>query len=236
MRNQLLVYLILLAPFTAAYSDYSFSANVEFSPDGTGHVTEKTIFLFENAEERKAFELNMNLGESTISEWRKFSENIKFHVKGKISNVKITAKREFTVSFEAGAVIMEYDLESATTEQKAGSRRTVYTLLPDALAFDRTKTGQTSLGNNVVLQFEYPKSSELLKVAPVYEENGNVITWNGPIAGNWEFQYAEEIPLSQEVSEFFISTYDNAVDSMPLVLLSGFTLILLFVLVKFRRS
>ena len=236
MRTQLLVYLLVLASLNCAYSDYSFSAISSFRPDGSAHVTEKTIFLFENAEERKAFELNMNLGESTISEWRKFSDNIRFHFKGKISDTKITAKREFTVSFEAGAVILEYDIESIVAIQKVGSRRTIYGMLPDALAFDRTKTGQTSLGNNVVLQFEYPKGSELLKAAPVYDEGGNVITWNGPIAGNWEFEYAEEMPLSQEVGEFFISTYKDAADSLPLILLSAFALLLLFVLVKYRRS
>jgi hypothetical protein len=236
MKSQLLVYFLALAVLAGAYSDYSFIANAKISPDGTAHVTEKTVFLFENSEERKAFEINLNLGESSILEWGKFSGNIKRHFKGRISNTKITAKREFAVSFDAGAVIVEYEVGPIFNAEKIGSRRTVYTLMPDALAFDRTKTGQTSLGNNVELQFEYPKGTELLKAAPIFEENENVIFWKGPIAGNWEFTYAVEIPLSQEVSEFFYATYRNAAESLPLLLLSAFSLLLLFVLVKFRRS
>ncbi|MFH1750618.1 MAG: hypothetical protein ABH863_02980 [Candidatus Micrarchaeota archaeon] len=235
MRYQLAVYLILVLAAAGAYSDYSFSAHVKVNTEGSVHVTEKTIFLFENAEERKAFELNMNLGESTILEWRKFSGNIRFHFKGRISNTKITAKRDFTVSFDAGEVIVEYDIEPLFTKEKIGSRRTVYSL-PDSLAFDRTKTGQTSLGNNVQLQIEYPKGAELIKAAPLYEEDGNTLTWNGPITGNWEFSYAEEIPLSREVSEFFISTYDDALEYLPLILLLAFSLLLIVVLVKFRRG
>lgn len=236
MKSQLVVYLLVLIALSSAYSDYSFSAQAKINSDGSAHVTEKTIFLFENGDERKTFELNMNLGESTILEWRKFSNNIKFHFKGKIANPKITAKREFAVSFDAGAVIVEYDVESIFSAGKVGSRRTVYSLLPDALAYDRTRTGQTSLGNNVELRFEYPKGAELLKASPVYDEKGNEIIWIGPLTGNWEFQFAEEIPLSQEVGEFFLSTYNGAAESLPLILFSGFSLLLLFVLVKFRRN
>ncbi|MEK6954701.1 MAG: hypothetical protein AABX01_06835 [Candidatus Micrarchaeota archaeon] len=236
MRNQLLVYFILLLSLSGAYSDYSFSAHAKINPDGTAHVTEKTVFLFENQQERKAFEQNMNLGESTIIKWQEMSPNIKHHFRGLISNTKITAKREFSVSFDAGTVIVEYDVGPIFTSEKIGSRRTVYSLTPDSLVFDKTKTGQTSLGNNVELEFVYPKGTELIRAAPVYDGDGNVILWKGPIAGNWEFAYAVEIPLSQEVSEFFYSTYKNATDSLPLILLGGFSLLLLFVLVKFRRN
>ncbi|MBI5224817.1 hypothetical protein HY989_03015 [Candidatus Micrarchaeota archaeon] len=236
MKNQLLVYSILLFGMLSAYSDYSFSMGMKINGDGSAHVTEKTIFLFESSVERKAFEINMNLGESTILEWRKFSEKINYHMKGKISNVKITAKREFDVSFDAGAVIVDYDVDSIFSQTKVGSRRTIYSLLPDALAFDRTKTGQTSIGNNYELYFEYPIDAELIGAAPVYDSNERKIMWRGPIAGNWEFSYAREIALSLEVSQFFIETYDRAASSLPLILLPLFALLVLFVLVKFGRK
>ncbi|MFH0972262.1 MAG: hypothetical protein V1835_06910 [Candidatus Micrarchaeota archaeon] len=236
MRNQLLVYFCIMVALSGAYSDYSFSTNVKINDDGSGHVTEKTIFLFESAEERKAFELNMNLGESTIVEWRKFSSNIRFHFKSIANNTKITAKREFTVNFDAGAVIVDYDTGALFGQTAVGSRRTIYSLMPDMLSFERTKTGQTSLGNNMQLKFEYPKDAEFLKAAPDYEESGNAISWNGPIAGNWDLQYAREMPLSEEVSVFFISTYHTASEKLPLILLAAFSLLVLFVLVKFGRK
>ncbi len=236
MRTQLLVYFLLLFAAVHAYSDYSFSTYVKINDDGSAHITEKSIFLFETTEERRAFEINMNLGQSTILEWRKFSDNIRFHFKGRISNTKITAKREFAVSFDAGAVIVDYDLGPIFALSNVSSRRTIFTLTPDVMAFERTATGQTTLGNNYQIQFEYPKDAELLKAAPVYEKEENVITWKGPIAGNWDFEYAREIELSQEVSEFFLSTYRKATDSLPIILLSAFSLLVLFVLIKFRRN
>lgn len=234
MRYQLAVYLLLIGVLANAYSDYSFKAVVKIDGEGAAHVTEKTVLLFENQLERKAFEDNMNLGESTIVEWRKFSENIKYHFKGGISNIKITAKREFDVSFDAGTIILEYDVVPLFDQVKVGSRRTVYTLLPDSLSFQRTGTGQISLGNNVELVFEYPSDAELLKADPIYDENDRQIVWRGPLTGNWEFQFAREIPLSQEVSEFFVETYLRATKSLPLLLLSAFSLLVLFVLLKFR--
>ncbi|MFH1257472.1 MAG: hypothetical protein ABIG96_05625 [Candidatus Micrarchaeota archaeon] len=236
MRNQLLVYMLALAVALNAYSDFSFSGHVKINEDGTAHVTEKTVFLFETPEERKAFEINMNLGESTILEWKKFSNNIGYHISGIANNSKITAKREFTVSFEAGTVIVEYDTNNLFHQQLVGSRRTTFDLDAGLLSFERTKTGQMSLGNNMDLTFEYPKGSDLLKVAPVYEQEGNLVVWRGPIAGIWEFSYAREIPLSQEVSEFFVDTYNTAIEKLPLLLLSGFSLLVLFVLVKFGRK
>ncbi|MEK6843481.1 MAG: hypothetical protein AABY04_03245 [Candidatus Micrarchaeota archaeon] len=236
MKNQLLVYFLLIAGMLSGYSDYSYSMGMKINEDGSAHVTEKTIFLFENSIERKAFEINMNLGESTILEWRKFSDKIQYHMKGKISDVRITAKREFDVSFDAGAVIVDYNVDSIFSQTKVGSRRTIYSLLPDALAFDRTKTGQTSIGNNAELYFEYPLDAELINAAPVYESDGRKIMWRGPIAGNWEFSFAREIALSSEVSLFFIETYGRAVNSLPLILLPLFALLVLFVLVKFGRK
>jgi hypothetical protein len=236
MRYQLLVYFLALTLLSLAYSDYSFFALAKINEDGSAHVTEKSVILFETPEERKAFELNMNLGESTMVEWRRFSNNIRYHFKGNIANTKITAKREFAVSFDAGAVIVEYDVGELFTQTKAGSRRTIYSLSPDSLSFDRTKTGQISLGNNVELDLEYPKDAEILTVAPLYEEQKNKVIWRGPIAGNWEFSFAREIALSKEVSEFFIMTYGEAVVKLPLILLTGFSLLVLFVLVKVRNK
>ncbi len=235
MRNQAFVYLLLLSVLSSAYSDYSFEASVKVNDDGSAHVTEKTVFIFENTEERKAFEFNMNLGESTILEWRKFSGNIKYHVKGS-TNVRITAKREFAVSFDAGAVIVEYETPDLFANFSVGSRRTVYFLVQDSLAFDRTKTGQMSMGNNMRLLFEFPKDAELLKVSPLNERKDNIVLWEGPLTGNWEFEYAREIPLSQEVGDFFLNTYRRASEYLPLLLLGAFSLLVLFVLVKFGRK
>ncbi len=230
--------LALFVGMATAYSDYSFETSVNVNPDGTAHVTEKTIFLFENNEERQEFENKLSLGESTIIEWQKFSKNIKFHFRGGISDTRITAKKEFSVSFSAGAVIVEYDVETPLFNQRPeGSRRTIYSLNEKRMAFDVTRTGETILGNNMKLAFEIPVDAELLSVAPPPDaKEANKLVWNGPIARAWELEFAREIPLSQEVNQFFGDALKRMEDVFPLLLLAGFILIVGFILLKFRSK
>ncbi|MBU1196982.1 hypothetical protein KJ765_00565 [Candidatus Micrarchaeota archaeon] len=223
---------------TQAYSDYSYEAVIQVQPDGTAHVTEKTVFLFENNEERQEFEYKLNLGESTILEWQKFSPKIKFHMRGGIANTRITAKKEFAVSFSAGTVIIDYFVQTPLFDTKPeGSRRTIYSLNPKALAFDTTKTGETILGNNMKLTVEIPRDADLLLVAPTPDNHeGNRMEWNGPIARAWELSFAREIPLSQEVNEFFEDAFRQVQEFFPLILLVVLLLVLVFILVKYGRK
>lgn len=222
----------------SAYSDYSYSADVKVNDDGTAKVTEKTVFLFENDNERSEFERNLGLGESTIAEWQKFSKNVKYHFRGGVNNVRITAKKEFAVGFNAGTVIIEYDIETPLfNASKQGSRKTVYTLEQSSMAFEVTNARETILGNNMQLVFELPRDAEVIKIAPLPDSsNDKAYTWNGPIARKWELQYSREIPLSQEVSEFFTRSYEEITSFLPLILLFLLALIVGFILVKFRNK
>ncbi|MFH1107441.1 MAG: hypothetical protein V1787_06125 [Candidatus Micrarchaeota archaeon] len=239
MRPALFAFALLCAVLLPhAYSDYSYSAEVTVAADGTAKVMEKTVFLFENDNERAEYERNLNLGESTIAQWQKFSKSIKFHVRGGTTNVRITAKKEFAVGFNAGTVILEYDIGSPLFNKTAeGSRKTLYSLEPEALAFEVTSARETILGSNMQLTFRLPRDAELIKVAPLPDAGeDNVFTWNGPIARKWELQYSREIPLSREVSEFFADSYNEALAFLPMILLVLLVVIVAFVLVKFRHK
>ncbi len=230
--------LLSLSVLASAYSDYSYSANVKVNGDGTAKVMEKSVFVFENENERSEFERNLNLGESTIAEWQKFSKNVKYHFRGGVNNVRITAKKEFSVGFNAGTVIIEYDIETSLfNKTKEGSRKTVYTLEQEALAFEVTNARETILGNNMQLVFELPGDSEITKIAPLPDSSeGRTFTWNGPVARKWELQFSREIPLSQEVSEFFTESYNEVLSFAPLILLVLLVLIVSFILVKFKNK
>lgn len=239
MKPAVLLVLVLLAAGLAhAYSDYSFEADVNVNPDGTAHVTEKTIFVLETPEERLDFENKLNLGESTILEWQKFSRNIKFHFVGGVINPRITAKKEYALSFSSAAVILDYDLQNTLFTKKAeGSRRTVFTLDDGTLGFDATKSGETILGNGMKLAFTLPKDAELLNVGPPPDtQEANKLVWNGPITRTWELQFAREIPLSQEVGEFFTDAFAKSYEALPLLLFLGFAVIVAVLLVKYRNK
>jgi hypothetical protein len=227
-----------LAVMSSAYSDYSYSAAVKVNDDGTASVMEKSVFLFENENERTEFEKNLNLGESTIAEWQKFSKNIKYHFRGGVNNVRITAKKEFAVGFNAGTVIIEYEIETPLFNMtREGSRKTVFALFPESMAFEVTNARETILGSNMQLSFELPRDAEIIKIAPLPDSaTEKTYTWNGPIARKWELQFSREIPLSQEVSEFFTDSYRETLSFAPLFLLALLVVIVGFILVKFKNK
>ena len=221
-----------------AYSDYSFAAHAAINSDGFARVEEKSIIVFETPDERTDFEHNLNLGESTITEWKKFSKNVRFHFAGPITNQRITARKEFSLGTNFGSVIVEYDINAAVVnESHRGSRVTVYSLDPSVLAFDRTAGGATILGSNILLSIELPADAQVVKVAPTPDrQEKNVLSWGGPVARKWELVYERELPLSGEVSQFFLESYEEAISLLPLLLIAGFAMLLLFILVKFRKK
>ena len=232
--------IMLLAAIVSvgAYSDYSFTATAKINADGTASVIEKTIIYFENKDERIAFETKMNLGKSTIVDWKGFSDKIKFHFGGLITEQRITAKKEFTIGTNYGAIIIEYNAGTPIMQiEKTGSRKFIYTLNQKSLLFDQTQTGDMVLGNAMLLTFEIPKDATIDKVAPEPDSKDNSrISWNGPVARRWELVYERELPLSEEVGQFFSETYQEIADSLPLALVLGFSVLLVFVLAKFGKN
>jgi hypothetical protein len=216
--------------------------------DGTAHVREKTIFYADTDAEIEAFKNNLKLGKSTLLAWKKFSDNIRYHIGGvqsPVDNLTITAGPEYDIKANARSVTLDYDLvDQFVTTQKAGSRTTRCTLNDPMLGFDRSETGQTVLGSNVYFTIALPAGSLLSRkdgvalVGPspyVYDESNRTITWSGPSTGKWLLEYDVEEPLSNEVFGYFSGLYNRLVELLPLAVLLVSAVIILTMLVKMKR-
>ncbi len=245
----LAVALLLALPLAQAYTDHSLSVTVLVKTDGTAHVREKTIFYVDTDAEIEAFKDNLKLGKSTILAWKKFSDNIRYHIGGvqsPVDNLTITAGPEYDIKQNARSVTLDYDLVDKFVEgEKIGSRTIRFTLNEEILGFDKSETRQTILGSNVYFTIALPQGATLVKkdgavqVGPSpyeYDESNRTIMWFGPSTGRWILEYEVEEPLSDEVFGFFSDLYNKLVELLPLAVLLVSAIVILTMLVKMKRA
>ncbi|NYZ75155.1 hypothetical protein H0O03_02730 [Candidatus Micrarchaeota archaeon] len=233
-----LAVLVVLACSASAYSDYSFAVKADVKADGGMHVVEKTVFLFDSDSERTEFESFMNSGENSVLEWRKFSKNIRYHFGGSLvesESVKISARREYTVSFSAGSVTLEYDVSpDIFVKEKTSSRVMQYSLDSSYLSFDISRNREPVLGSGARLEMTLPADATAVEIAPIPDaREGNTFSWTGPVIGAWKVVFEREQPLSDEVNEFFASLSQNVFALIPFILVLG---LIAFVAVKLMKS
>jgi len=243
------VALLLVLPLAQAYTDHSLSVTVTVKKDGSAHVREKTIFYVDSDAEIEAFKNNLKLGKSTILAWKKFSDNIRYHIGGvqsPVDNLTITAGPEYDIKQNARSVTLDYDLvDQFVQTQQVGSRTLHCTLNEEILGFDKSETRQTILGSNVYFTITLPQTATLTKkdgavlVGPspyLFDDSNRTITWSGPSTGRWILEYDVEEPLSDEVYGFFSELYNKVVELLPLAVLLVSAGIILTMLVKMKRA
>jgi len=221
--------LLLLAPYSFAYLDRSFSMYVKVLEDGNARITEKTVFFLETDAEKEAFEYYLRLGQTTLLDWKRFSKNVGYHFSGGVSNLRVVAAREFELHPNAASVTLEYDAENAMRLSRASSRVTRYELNTPLIALISAK-GEISLGNAMSFTLEVPPDAQEIRVSPDPgpRRQKNVITWTGPIFGKWDVEFTREKSLSEEINEFFARSVGDLRNNYLWVLLALFALVVAF--------
>jgi len=234
MRNFfLLVFAALLLSVTArsanAYLDQSFSVYVKVLDSGDARITEKTVFFLETEAEKEAFDYYLHLGNTTLYDWKRFSQNIKYHFSGANSGLRIVAAREYEVHPNAASVTLEYDASGVMLLRQVSSRITKYTLNTPLIALISSK-GEISLGNGMTFTMELPTDAQEINVSPDPGpgRQQNVISWRGPIFGKWDVEFQREKSLNQEVSEFFVQSLEDLRNNYLWLLLLFFAIIVGF--------
>ncbi len=251
MRNfALLAFFFMFAlPMLSAYTDHSLTVQMVIKSDGTAHVTERTIVYMDTQEEVDAFKNNLRLGKTTIVDWKKFSDNIRYHIGGPSSiaeNLSITAGPEYSLGDRARAITLDYDMVTPITNiTKIGSRTSRYWLRDEMLGFELNDNKQTILGSNVEFSILMPSGASIMKndgisqVGPSpykYDPATQTVTWSGPMTGKWILAFEIEEPLSNEVYEFFSTTYQQILALAPLALLLISAGVVLTLLVRMPRA
>jgi hypothetical protein len=231
----LLVFFAALAAPARAYSDQFVIVNATFTPEGTAHVAETTVISLTSSAEVQAFENSIQTAAS-LTDWRRFSQNVGYHLNGFASDTRITGKRDVSLGVPVGIVIVDYTLNySLAVPERQGSRITRYKLAPEVLNFPGPAgTNESTLLSGVTLTFKLPADATLVNAEPkTYERNGNTLSWKGALTGTWRLEYEREQPLGEEVNAFFADAYKNALGIIPLLLLG---ILLAFVAFKMVRT
>ncbi len=230
--------LLVLMRLAGAYTDYSFAATAQVDADGNAHVIEKTVFTLDTNDERSEFDYYLGLSKTTLADWQKFSKKIKYHFTGSITNLKIIATREFSVSYSAASVTLEYEVSKLFSGNQTSSRITEYSLNHNALAFSSTRSDEISLGTGMQLTIILPEDALNIRVipSPGLQKEKKALTWVGPVNGKWDVVYVREKPLSAEVNEFFLQLYEQlSTSGALLVILVVLLALVLFKIIKTRR-
>ncbi len=240
MSKRLLLVLVfsvfLLSGFVNAYIDTSTSMTFQLSPDKV-HVIEKTVVLLENAAEKSAFSSSLTLGKSTISDWRAYSDNIDYHVYGPlvyVNSTRIVAKLDTSIPQNPAVIVVEYDVSPAILSKTVKSTRVVeYSLNFSLLNVKRLQSKEIVLGNIGEFSFEIPDGDAFSLVRPDAIKTGsNSVSFKGPITSSFEIAFIEEKTLSQEVNDFFVQTYSNVANLIPLLLVLALLVFVWFKLVS----
>ena len=228
--------LFSLFPLVSGYTDTSFVLTLRLSPDKVT-VVEKTMFSLDSNEERAAFSSSLRLGRSTISDWSKYSKNIHYHVTGSlvyVNSTRIVAKRDFSLAYSPGVVVVEYEVSpTILTKTVKSSRATEYSINTSLLDLDRLQSKEIVLGNIDEIVFEMPEGDSFSVVEPETSEEGhNWISFKGPLTSKFYVSFIQEKTLSEEVNLFFVETYSNAANLVPLFLILALVLFVWFKLVS----
>lgn len=226
----------LLFPLVSGYTDTSFVLTFKLAPDKV-KIVEKTVFSLDNDVEKAAFSNSLRLGRSTVSDWNKYSQNIGYHVFGPlvyVNTTRIVAKRDFSLQYNPGVVVVEYEVSPSILIKKVtGSRVTEYTLNTSMLALTRLQSKEIVLGNIDEMVFEIPEGDRFEVVEPdAPEKQLSRVSFKGPLTSKFVISFVREKTLSEEVSSFFFETYSNAADLIPILLVLALLLFVWFKLIS----
>ncbi len=220
-----LLSLLLLTGFSAAYTDRAYWLDVSVRANGGAHVIEKSLLNLDTQSELDAFDFVVREGRTDLGGWSKFSRNIRYHLTGSVFNVSIVGTREFGTSFTSASVTLEYDIENLTSVQPVSSRKTAYRVDTGRIVLGNTP-GEFRLDKNSIFSLHMPKDATEIRVSPAAgtTRDGTVLRWVGSTVGTWDITFAREISLADEVNAFFASGYQSLASSGVLWLLLFFAL------------
>ncbi|OIO26616.1 hypothetical protein AUJ14_01415 [Candidatus Micrarchaeota archaeon CG1_02_55_22] len=228
----LAVVLLLFPSVAFSAKDVSLLVTVELHADGGAFVKERYGLLLNDDSEIEEFNNYRYFSQNTLTEWRRFSKNLKYHVAGQgvPVNPKLSAKRLLNVGSRTVSIELEYDVSHVVSSSAQGPRIQSYSFGTDVLSFDLTASREVILPLEplTTLELVLPPDAYLvqktLSPEPTLQE-GNKLSWSGPINGRWNVDYSIEQPLGNEVRAYFDGLYRNGVSVIPLALPIVFVLL-----------
>lgn len=218
-----LMALLLAAPLAAAATDLSLLVSIELQASGNAHVKERYNILLADAAEIEEFNSYRVLSQNTLTEWRRFSRSLKYHVVGDgvPLNPKMTVRRLLEIGARSASIELDYDVVNIGLTKVVSPRVTQYTIDNNAFSFDLTASKELILPSGATIELLLPPTAVLNQktLSPEASEvSSRKISWKGQLTGKWRVEYAMEKPLGDEVREYFDSLITNGINVIPVAL------------------
>ena len=238
----LLSFTLLLPTARADFSLKSLTVNVNVNVDGSANVEEQIYIVMNSTESRDLYEVTRS-AYSDISTWQERTNlsELRHHmtrVKADLSDIRVTPQAIDRCNPVMGLCYATIVLSYKVNAGQNGSglihadlykpRTTRYSLVPDALSFEQTKSGDIILPAGTVISFAIPQSASKIYFSSIpsnvvdesdasfrYDQSANVryyigkqriFNWNSNTLSKFVFNYEIEEPLENEVMEFFQSS------------------------------
>ncbi|MCX6769475.1 MAG: hypothetical protein NT051_02220 [Candidatus Micrarchaeota archaeon] len=242
LRPFCVVLALALAFCCTAHADFSMkSLNVfvNVNLDGSANVEEQLYVLINGSQSRDLYEVTRS-AYSDLATWQQRTSlpEMRHHmtrVKADLSEIRVTPQAVERCNSFMGLCYATITLSYKVKADQNGSglilidkykpRTTKYTLIPEALSFDQTKSGDLILPTGTVISFSIPATAEYIhfssnpsniaeegEAAFRYDQTQNmryyvgkkrVFSWTGDTLSQFQFSYEVESPLETEVMTFF---------------------------------
>lgn len=244
-----LLAIIFLAPaLHAEFSTRSLGVQINMNLDGSANVEEQLYMVVNGTQSRDNYEI-WRSAYTNLSTWqqRLNISDLRYHVTwvaASVSDVRITPQAlEGCNSFIEicySKVVLSYKVlawdQNGSGLVRADSykpRTTRYSLVPEALSFEQTKSGDLILPKGTTITFTIPQAAQKIYFSSIpsnvadegqdalkydsaqnvryYVGNSRSFIWKGDTLPKFSFTYEVEEQLESEVMEFFATSQSSVI-------------------------
>lgn len=223
-------FLLLAGAAFADFSMRSLGVFVDIGPDGSANVEERLVIAMSTSS-RDLYESTRS-AYSDIATWQNRTglSEMRHHIsraKAEITDLRVTPQAidhcNAALDLCFASVIIDYAVPAG--ENGSGlvkvdhykPRTALFSLQPDALSFEQTKSGDLVLPKGTNVTFTIPQNAEKIYFSSppqnimnegttsirYYNGKTREFTWNGDLLPKFQFTYEIESPLEEEVIGFF---------------------------------
>ncbi|MCX8197781.1 MAG: hypothetical protein N3F07_01100 [Candidatus Micrarchaeota archaeon] len=226
--------------FFAEFSMRSLSVMISINKDGSAHVEEHLAISISGKISKELYE-STRVSYSDLATWKERTQlsEMRHHVTR--ANTEIVNLRVLPQPIERcnslldicyATVIIDYNIPlgkngtGLVRVENYKPRTSRYSLAPEALSFEQTRTGDLILPQGTKISISIPQNAEKIFISNPpqellespenfrYDEQENLrfyvgekrtFEWQGDTLSKFQFSYEIEAPLESEVIEFFSS-------------------------------
>lgn len=218
----------------AAHADFTMrnlGVYIDIGKDGSANVEERLLVAMDMGASRDLYDATRS-AYSDLATWKERTglSEMRHHVsraKTELSDLRVTPQAIDHCNYDLGlcfaTVVIDYSLPAAqngsglVSVNRYKPRTALFSLQPDALSFEQTKSGDLVLPKGTNITLTIPQNAEKIYFSSppqnlanegssnirYYDGKTRQFTWNSDLLPQFQFTYEVESPLEEEVIGFF---------------------------------